>query len=118
MNARLANLLPRVAIAVLTLLHLVGPYTPINNSDASQIVIGAMIIGAGFVGLFLWSFFRPRRAALFALALFVAVVAISAATDASPLLEGLPVKILLAAMLAVGSVYADSTRQAPDRQLM
>ena len=110
-NVRLPNVISRSAIVVLTLLHLIGPYTPINNSDASQIVVGAMIIGGGFAGLFVWSFSRPRRAALGALVLFLAVVAISAATDASPLTEGLPVKIVLAAMLAFGSVFADDVRR-------
>ena len=113
-EAEMQNAVPRIAIAVLTLLHLVGPFTPINRSDSGQIVVGAMIIGAGFAGLFVWSFVKPRAASRAALGLFIGVVALSAVTGASPVLEGLPVKVALAAALLFGSLTADmSAREGP-----
>ena len=103
-----------VGRAVLTLLvgiHWVLPFTPVNPHDETRILVASLILGAAFLTLLLWSRRDPARAFAVAAGLLALVVAVSATTGASPLLEGAVVK--LAFVIGLGWAAVTAQRRHP-----
>ena len=100
--ARLRLYLPRVALVTLALLHWAGPFTALNQHESTRILIGALSLGAIFLALLGWSLKAPQKAYAAALCVFLTVVVVASLTGASPLLEGIVVKLVLAGALAIG----------------
>ena len=83
--------------AILTLLvgiHWILPFTPVNPHEKPRIIIASLILGTVFLTLLLRSRRQPARAFAVAAGLLALVIAVSAATGASPLAEGAVVKVL------------------------
>ena len=105
----------RGLLYLLVFIHLVLPWTPANQSDEGTILVGAILIGAGFLGLAIWSRRNPRLALTAGAVLFAIVETVAALTGASPLSEGWPIKLTLSglfvyAVAAAWSTTAERTR--------
>ena len=94
----------RTVLLILVAIHLVLPFTPINTHPELRIKVASLILGASFLLLGLASFRRPFFAFVAALTLLLVVYIVSAVSGASPVLEGLPVKIIFVAGLAYGLI--------------
>jgi hypothetical protein len=90
----------RGLLVLLTVIHLVLPWTPANNSDDGVILVGALVIGGGFLATAVWSRRNPRPALTVGAILFLAVETVAAATGASPWEEGWPIKLTLSLLFA------------------
>ncbi len=98
-----------VGRAVLTLLvgiHWVLPFTPVNPHEETRVIVASLILGAAFLTLLLWSRRTPARAFASGAGLLTLVITISAATGASPLLEGAVVKLAFVIGLGWAAVTA------------
>ena len=84
----------RAVIFILVFIHLILPYTPVNRHEGIQIPIGAGVIGVWFLVLALKSYRYPRKYFIFALAFFWGVTLLAAVTRASPIMEGIVIKLL------------------------
>ena len=89
----------RAVLYLLTFIHLVLPWTPVNQNDSASVLVGGMIIGVGFLALALWSRRSPGPALSIGAVMFLAVETVADATGASPWSESWPVK------LALGGVF-------------
>ena len=89
----------RLVLYLLSFIHLVLPWTPVNQNDSTSVLVGGMIIGIGFLALALWSRRNPGPAFGIGAVLFLIVETVAAATGASPWSGGWPVK------LALGGVF-------------
>ena len=97
-----------VSLWLLTFVHLVLPFTPANPHPEIHIKIGAVLIGSVFLSLAILSRRVPRAAAGAGLLFFVLVSSAAAATQRSPIEEGLAVKLFFALTLLLGFVLAQS----------
>jgi hypothetical protein len=109
----------RAVLYLLTFIHLVLPWTPVNQSDSASVLVGGMMIGIAFLALALWSRRSPIPALSIGAVLFLSVEIVADATGASPWSEGWPVKLVLAAVfvwafLAVWIPRTKPTQAAPD----
>ena len=82
------------------------PFTPVNPHEETRIIVASLILGAAFLTLLLWSRRTPARAFAVAAGLLALVIAVSAATGASPLLEGAVVKLVFLMGLGWAAVTA------------
>ena len=98
--------LGRGVLFVLMFIHFVLPFTPVNQHPELQIRVGSLILGIAFLFFAIRSFSAPFVYLLFGLILLVSVYAVSAATGASPMEEGLIVKIVFSLCLFVGVISA------------
>lgn len=96
----------RTVIFALVGIHLILPFTPVNRHPEGRIIIASLIIGIVFLGLGLLSFRKQFISFFAALILLIIVIAVSALSGASPLQEGIIVKIVLVAGLMYGTIYA------------
>ena len=96
--------LARGVLFLLVFIHWVLPFTPVNQHPEITIKIGSLVLGAAFLFLAIRSIASPRLYFLLGLALLVAVYIVSATTGASPLREGLVVKVVFAAALVIGVI--------------
>ncbi len=83
---------------MLVFIHLVLSWTPANQSDTATILVGALLIGVGFVGMAIWSRQNPRLALTAVAVLFVIVETVAALTGASPWLDGWRIKLTLSGL--------------------
>ena len=100
---------------MLVFIHLVLPWTPANQSDDDTIVVGALLIGIGFLAIAIWSRSNPRSALTAGTVLFLVVETVAAATGASPWSDGWPIKLGLSGLFtyslaAVWSPTPQNTR--------
>lgn len=105
-SAKFSSICARVVLFTLVGIHFVLPFTPANKHEEQRIVIGSLILGVTFLTLGLVSFKRPFPSFAVSLAVLVAVYALSASTGASPLREGIIVKMFFAAGLVCGLLGA------------
>ncbi len=94
----------RTVLILLTIIHLILPFTPVNEHEGSQIIVGALIIGSLFLWLTICSFQNPHRNFLRGLLLFWGVNVLAALTGASPLSEGWGVKLVFSLILIFGAI--------------
>ena len=92
-------LIGRIVLMLLVGIHWVLPFTPVNPHEEARIIVASVFLGAAFLTLLVWSYRNPRRAFAAAVGLLALVIAVSAATGASPLLEGAVVKLVFLAGL-------------------
>jgi len=105
----------RGLLYLLVFIHLVLPWTPANQSDDGTIVVGALLIGIGFLAIAIWSRGNPRAALTAGAVLFLIVETVAATTGASPWSDGWPIKLGLSALFvyslaAVWSSTPENTR--------
>jgi len=101
----------RGLLYLLVFIHLVLPWTPANQSDDAAILVGALVIGFGFLAIAIWSRRNPRSAFTAGATLFLLVETVADATGASPWAEGWPIKLTLSLLFA----YALAAAWIPDR---
>jgi hypothetical protein len=87
-------------------IHLVLPFTPVNRHEEPRIIVASLILGVTFLSLALWSYGAPRRAFSAGVLLLAVVIGVSHATGASPVTEGLVVKLLFLTGLGYGVLTA------------
>ena len=92
--------LGRAVLFTLVGIHWILPFTPANQHDETRIIVASIVLGAAFLVLGLRSYRKPASSFAVATGLLVLVVAVSAATGASPLREGAVVKVLFVGVLA------------------
>jgi uncharacterized membrane protein YjjP (DUF1212 family) len=81
-------------------IHWILPFTPVNQHDETRIIVASLVLGAAFLVLSLGSYRNAASSFAVATGLLVLVIAVSAATGASPLREGAVVKALFVGVLA------------------
>jgi hypothetical protein len=94
---------------LLVFIHLILPWTPANQSDEDTIVVGALLIGIGFLAIAIWSRTNPRSALTAGAVLFLIVETVAAATGASPWSDGWPIKLTLSGLFAYSLAAAWSS---------
>ena len=99
----------RIVLTLLVGIHWILPFTPVNLHEETRIVVAGVVLGAAFLTLLMWSYTQAARALAAALGLLVLVIAVSATTGASPLLEGAPIKLLFLLGLSLAVVKARAT---------
>lgn len=97
-------ILARGVLSILVLIHMILPFTPINQHPELRIKIGSIVLGVLFLILALRSLTKPHSSLIFGFVLLIAVYFVSAMTGASPVNEGLGVKIVFAALLGLGII--------------
>ena len=103
-------LVGRVILAILVGIHWFLPFTPVNQREEARIIVASLVLGAAFLALWVWSHRRPARAFATATGLLGLVIAVSAITQASPLLEGVVVKTLFLSGLCWAAATGRSRR--------
>ena len=83
-------------------IHLVLPFTSVNQHPEVRIKIASLILGVVFLWFGLRSFGNPLRYFSAGLTLLISVYLISAVSGASPVSEGVVPKIIFAGCLAMG----------------
>ncbi len=94
--------LARVVLNPLVFIHLILPFTPVDQHEETGIVVVSMCLGMAFLWLSRWSHQRGRRVFATGGALLTCVIALSHATGASPIAEGWPVTLVFLTGLAYG----------------
>ena len=94
----------RTTLFLLTVIHLILPFTPANQHEGKQIIIGAMVIGIIFLFFTIRSFRHPYRFSFYGLIFFWVVNFTAAAMEASPLSEGWVVKLIFSITLILASL--------------
>ena len=94
---------------LLVFIHLALPWTPANQSEDDTIVVGALLIGIGFLAIAIWSRRNPRAALTAGAVLFLIVETVAAMTGASPWSEGWLIKLALSGLFAYSLVAAWSS---------
>ena len=102
----------RIVLFTLVGIHFVLPFTSVNRHEQTRIIVGSMILGALFLSLGIASFRKPFIAFATGLGLLLGVYALSAATGASPLMEGMVVKMLFAMGLGYGLIEGRKLAEA------
>ncbi len=97
----------RITLFVLTTIHLILPFTPVNRHEEPRIKIAAAILGLVFLALTVVSVQRPLVAFAAGLALFTATVIVGSVGGASPLEEGWVVRLLFFALLSYGCLRSN-----------
>ena len=98
--------LARGVLFLLVFIHWILPFTPVNQNPETRIMIASIILGASFLWIGIKSVARPGRYFAIGLILLLAVYAISDLSGASPLAEGIVVKVLFVLFLILGIVSA------------
>jgi len=91
----------QVVLYLLVVIHWVLPFTPVNQHPEPHIKIAALGIGAIFLMFAQLSYRRPRQSFAGGLVFLLTLYTVSAVTGASPITEGLVVKLLFAILLLV-----------------
>ncbi|WDE01505.1 hypothetical protein [Thalassomonas actiniarum] len=91
----------QVVLYLLVVIHWLLPFTPVNQHPEPHIKIAALGIGAIFLMFAQLSYSRPRQSFAGGLIFLLILYIVSAVTGASPITEGLVVKLLFAALLLV-----------------
>ncbi|WDE07872.1 hypothetical protein SG34_013875 [Thalassomonas viridans] len=91
----------QVVLYLLVVIHWVLPFTPVNQHPEPHIKIAALGVGAIFLLFAQLSYTRPRQSFAGGLIFLVILYIVSAVTGASPITEGLVVKLLFATLLMV-----------------
>ena len=113
MTTSLPQYVARAVLYLLVFIHVVLPFTPVNPHPELHIKAAGVLIGALFAGLAFRSHRHPFSAFLAAGVALSLVIALSAATDRSPIQEGWAVKLLLVSGLTWGAFA--SSREALGR---
>lgn len=103
-RAKRSSICARVVLFTLVGIHFVLPFTPVNRHEEQRIILASLILGVTFSILGVVSFKKPFPAFAISLVVLLAVYGVSAMTGASPLREGIIVKILFATGLVYGVV--------------
>ena len=90
----------RAILFTLVGIHWILPFTPVSQHDETRIIVASIVLGAAFLVLGLRSYRKAASSFTMAAGLLVLVIAVSAATGASPLQEGAVVKVLFVGGLA------------------
>ena len=98
--------LARGVLFLLVFIHWILPFTPVNENPEARIIVASIILGASFLWIGIKSVARPGRYFAIGLILLLAVYAISDLSGASPLAEGIVVKVLFVLFLVLGIVSA------------
>jgi hypothetical protein len=98
--------LGRCALFALVGIHVVLPFTPLNPHSEGRIVAASLILGGSFLYLGLLTYRTPARAFWGGFGLLAVVVIVSAWSGASPVEEGLWVKLTLLVILAFAALTA------------
>ena len=98
--------LARSVLFVLVFIHWILPFTLVNQNPETQIIIGSIILGGSFLWIGIKSLARPSRYFTIGLILLLAVYAISDLSGASPLAEGIVVKVIFVLFLIFGILSA------------
>ena len=106
----------RIVLTLLVGIHWILPFTPVNLHEETRIVVASVGLGAAFLTLLIWSLTQAARAFAAALGLLVLVIAVSATTGASPLLEGAQIKLLFLVGLSLAVVKA-RVRAVPEHSI-
>lgn len=96
--------LARGSLFALVLIHFVLPFTPLNPYDESRIVAASLILGATFLYLALLSRKSPSQAFWGGFGLLAVVIIAAAWTGASPVAEGLWIKLAFLAVLSFAAM--------------
>lgn len=107
--------LARGVLFLLVFIHWILPFTPANRHSSSRITIASLILGALFLGIGIKSISYPSRYFTIGLVLLLTVYVISALSGASPIAEGLIVKILFALFLILGIIAAKKQSYISDQ---
>ena len=91
---------------MLVFIHWILPFTPVNQNPEARIVVASIILGASFLFIGIKSVARPGRYFAIGLILLLAVYVISDLSGASPLAEGIVVKVLFVLFLILGIIWA------------
>jgi len=103
---RVSGYLARGVLFLLVFIHWILPFTPVNQNPEARIVIASIILGASFLFIGIKSVARPSRYFAIGLILLLAVYVISDLSGASPLAEGIVVKVLFVLFLILGIIAA------------
>ena len=87
-------------------IHWILPFTPVNQNPETQIIIASIILGGSFLWIGIKSLARPGRYFTIGLILLLAIYAISDLSGASPIAEGIVVKVLFVLFLILGIISA------------
>lgn len=99
---RLGRYLARGVLFLLVLIHWILPFTPANQHSELRVVVASIFLGAAFLWIGIKSISQPGRYFAIGLILLLAVYAISALSGASPIDEGLVVKVIFVLFLILG----------------
>lgn len=99
---KIAINLARGVLFLLVFIHFILPFTPANPHPELQIKIGSLILGTFFLALGVWSLKSPFSGLGIGLLLLLLVYFVSSTTGASPITEGLPVKVVFVVILFAG----------------
>ena len=89
-------------------IHLILPFTPVNTHPETRILVASLILGVLFLTLVIASYRKPQSSFVTALVVLLIVYAVSAISGASPIAEGLAIKVLFVAGLVYGVMGARS----------
>ena len=103
-NTKIGAACGREVLFALVSIHFLLPFTPVNTHPELRIKVASLILGVLFLLLGLASFSRPIASFAGGLVTLLLVYAISALGGASPIQEGLPIKIIFAAGLLYGAL--------------
>ena len=109
---RIQIALARGVLSILVLIHVILPFTAVNPHPQLRIKIGSLVLAALFFGIALYSISRPLQALISGFTLLLAVYVVSALTGASPITEGLQVKIAFVLLLSLGIMAAYTDEHA------
>lgn len=98
--------LARWSLFGLALIHLVLPFTPLNRTEESRIVTASLILGGTFLYLAFLSRRSPAQAFWGGFGLLAVVIITAAWTGASPVEEGLWIKLGILAVLSFAGITA------------
>lgn len=105
--------LARGVLFLLVLIHLILPFTAVNPHPEIRIKIASIILAVLFLTVGIRSLRKPNSSFKSGLALLLIVYSLSAVTGASPLGEGLIVKIVFACLLVAGIYSTPGKRGTP-----
>ncbi len=103
---RVGGYLARGVLFLLVFIHWILPFTPVNQNPEARIVVASIILGASFLFIGIKSIARPGRYFAIGLILLLAIYVISDLSGASPLAEGIVVKVLFVLFLILGIISA------------
>jgi hypothetical protein len=108
---KIGRYLARGVLFLLVFIHWILPFSPANQHSELRIIVASIILGAVFLVIGIKSISRPGRYFTLGLILLLFVYALSALSEASPIAEGIVVKLLFVLFLIFGIV---SVRLAGD----
>lgn len=101
---KIGQYLARGVLFLLVFIHWVLPFTPANQHSELRIIFASAILGTAFLAIAIKSIRQPGRYFTAGLLLLLIVYAISALSGASPLKEGLVIKVLFVIFIAFGII--------------